>query len=79
MQTGTPTEITERAIDKLESMRDQQSSGKWLEDLTAYVSPYIKEWDIARCWAWTEWPDRENGLLRLHQSGHRHRRRGRAA
>ena len=62
MQTGTPTEITERAIDKLESMRDQQSSGKWLEDLTAYVSPYIKEWDIARCWAWTEWPDRETAF-----------------
>ena len=62
MQTGTPAEITERAIDKLESMRDQQSSGKWLEDLTAYVGPYIKEWDIARCWAWTEWPDRETAF-----------------
>ena len=62
MQTGSPAEITERAIDKLESMRDQQSSGKWLEDLTAYVGPYIKEWDIARCWAWTEWPDRETAF-----------------
>ena len=59
MQTGTPAEITERAIDRLESMRDQQSSGKWLENLTAAVGPYVKEWDIARCWTWTEWPDRE--------------------
>ena len=59
MQTGTPAEITERAIDKLESMRDQQSSGKWLENLTAAVGPYVKEWDVAQCWTWTEWPDRE--------------------
>ena len=59
MQTGTPADITEQAIDRLESMRDQQSSGKWLEDLTAAVGPYVKEWDIVRCWTWTEWPDRE--------------------
>ena len=59
MQTGTPADITEQAIDRLESMRDQQSSGKWLENLTAAVGPYVKEWDVARCWTWTKWPDRE--------------------
>ena len=59
MQTGTPADITKQAIDKLELMRDQQSGGKWLEVLTAGVGPYIKEWDITRCWTWTEWPDRE--------------------
>ncbi len=51
--------IIENAIDRLESMRDQQSGGKWLENLTAAVGPYIKEWDIVECWTWTEWPDRE--------------------
>ena len=29
------------------------------EHLAAVVGPYIKEWDIAGCWTWTEWPDRE--------------------
>ena len=51
--------IIENAIDRLELMRDQQSGGKWLENLTAAVSPYIKDWNIAECWTWTEWPDRE--------------------
>ena len=51
--------ITKQAIDRLESMRDQQSGGKWLENLTAAVGPHIKEWDITQCWTWTEWPDRE--------------------
>ena len=59
MQTGTPAEITKQAIERLESMRDQQSGGKWLETLTAAAGPYIKEWDIAQCWTWTEWPDRD--------------------
>lgn len=59
MQTETPADITKRAIDRLESMRDQPSGGKWLENLTAAVGPCIKEWDIARCWTWTAWPDRE--------------------
>ena len=51
--------IIENAIDRLESMRDQQSGGKWLENLTAAVGPYIKEWDITQSWTWPEWPDRE--------------------
>ena len=51
--------ITKQAIDRLESMRDQQSGGKWLENLTAAVGPHIKEWDITQCWTWAEWPDRE--------------------
>ena len=59
MQEGIPAQIIKLAIDRLESMRDQQSGGKWLEDLTAAVGPHIKEWDIAQCWTWAEWPDRE--------------------
>ena len=59
MQGTNQQAIIEQAIDRLESMRDQQSGGRWLENLTAAVGPYIKEWDIAQCWIWTEWPDRE--------------------
>ena len=54
-----PTDPVEQAIDRLELMRDQQSGGKWLENLTAAVGPHIKEWDITQCWTWPEWPDRE--------------------
>ena len=56
---SAPAIITKQAIDRLESMRDQQTGGKWLETLTAAVGPHIKEWDIAQCWTWTEWPERE--------------------
>ena len=59
MQNDDAANVIQPAIDRLESMRDQQSGGKWLENLTAVVGPHIKEWDIARCWTWTEWPDRE--------------------
>ena len=58
MQDTNQQTIIEQAIDRLESMRDQQSGGRWLENLTAAVGPFIKEWDIAQCWTWTEWPDR---------------------
>ena len=56
---NAPAVITKQAIDRLESMRDQQTGGKWLETLTAAVGPHIKEWDITQCWTWTEWPERE--------------------
>ena len=59
MQTDDPAWVTQWAIDTLESMRDQESDGKWLEHLTAAVGPCIMEWDISRCWPWSEWPDRE--------------------
>ena len=62
MQEGIPAQIIKLAIDRLESMRDQQSGGKWLEDLTAAVGPYIKEWDVAQCWTWAEWPHRETAF-----------------
>ena len=32
--------------------------GKWLEELTVEMAPYIKEWDIAVCWLWRDWPHR---------------------
>ena len=51
--------IVDNAIDRLESMRDQQSGGKWLKNLTAAVGPYIKDWDFTESWTWAEWADRE--------------------
>ena len=59
MQEETTSNVIEQAIDRLESMRDQQSGGKWLENLTAVAGPQIKEWDVSRSWTWADWPDRE--------------------
>ena len=52
-------ERIDHAINIVVEVSPQQTGGKWLEDLTAYVAPYIKDWDIAQCWPWDEWPDRE--------------------
>ena len=39
-------------------MNPQSTDGTWLEDLTVQVGPYIKEWDIERCYSWADWPRR---------------------
>ena len=30
-----------------------------MENLTVNAGPHIRDWDIAQCWAWSEWPERE--------------------
>ena len=35
------------------------TDGKWLEEITALAGPHIKEWDIEKCYRWSEWPERE--------------------
>ena len=54
------------AIASLEANNPHSSDGKWLETLTAAVAPHLREWDIAACWPWAEWPERET---RFPQSG----------
>ena len=51
-----------QALETLEEAKSEPTGGKWLERLTAQIAPYIKEWDIADCWTWAEWPDRERLL-----------------
>ncbi len=46
-------------INVANEMNPQQSDGIWLEDLTVQAGPYIKEWDISRCYHWSDWPGRE--------------------
>ena len=48
-----------KAIQTVAKNSPQQTDGRWLEDLTVCSSPYIKEWDIARCYLWADWPERE--------------------
>ncbi len=59
MNTSTEQDIIEEAIKKTAEMNPQETDGEWLEVVTVESGPYIKEWDIAECWHWDEWPDRE--------------------
>ncbi len=59
MDTSTAREIIETAVKKTAEMNPQETDGEWLEVVTVESGPYIREWDIAECWHWDEWPDRE--------------------
>ena len=59
MQEENTREIIEEAIGITAEMNPQDTDGVWLEDLTVQVGPYIKEWDIDRCYHWSEWPERD--------------------
>ncbi len=59
METSTAREIIETAIRKTAEMNPQETHGEWLEVVTVESAPYIKEWDIAACWHWDDWPERK--------------------
>ena len=59
METSTAQDIIETAVRQTAEMNPQETDGDWLEVVTVESGPYIKEWDIAECWHWDEWPDRE--------------------
>ncbi len=59
MTTHAAPGIIAAAISKTAEMNPQETDGEWLEVVTVESGPYIKEWDIAECWHWDEWPDRE--------------------
>ena len=59
MQSTNQSAIIENAIAIVAEMSPQSTDGTWLEDVTVAVGPYVKEWDVARCYLWSEWPDRE--------------------
>ena len=59
INTSTTPDIIEAAIKQTAELNPQETDGEWLEVVTVESGPYIKEWDIAECWHWDEWPDRE--------------------
>ena len=59
MQTLDQQTAIETAIAILNEANPQQTGGKWLENLTVDVGPFIRDWNIAQCWHWGEWPERE--------------------
>ena len=59
MQDANSREIIIAARDIANEMNPQPTDGTWLEDLTVQAGPHIKEWDIDRCYPWSEWAERE--------------------
>ncbi len=56
---STAQDTIDTALRKTAEMNPQETDGGWLEVVTVESGPFIKEWDIAECWHWDEWPDRE--------------------
>ena len=59
MQNDNTQDLIKRAISTIAEMSPQSTDGQWLEKLTVAVGPHIKEWDVALCHLWAEWPERE--------------------
>ena len=59
IMTSIAQDTIEAAIKQTAELNPQETDGEWLEVVTVESGPYIKEWDIAGCWRWGEWPDRE--------------------
>ena len=59
MQTPDQQTTIEKAIAILAEANPQPTGGKWLENLTVDVGPFIRDWNIDQCWHWSEWPERE--------------------
>ena len=55
-------DVIEQAIGIADQMNPLDTDGTWLEDLLVAVGPYIREWDVAECYRWAEWPEREERL-----------------
>ena len=51
--------IIAKNIEKVDEMSPQETDGKWLESVTVDAALFIKEWDVAECRLWDEWPERE--------------------
>ena len=59
MQVTNSQDVISEAISIVAEMSPQSTGGKWLEDLTAFVGPHVREWDVRECFSWDRWPDRE--------------------
>ena len=60
--TGVVSEasaVIDDALAQLEENAQQQTDGRWLEDLTADVAPHVRDWNVNDCWRWEDWPDRD--------------------
>ena len=61
---NNPQAVIRQAIDTADEMSPHQTDGAWLEDIAVAAGPHIREWDIAECYRWQDWPHREAELPR---------------
>ena len=59
LTADNPQAIIQQAIDAVDEMSPHQTDGDWLEDLTVAAAPHIREWDVAECYHWADWPQRQ--------------------
>ena len=55
----------ESALETLNEYASCETDGVWLEQLAVKVAPFLREWDIAECHLWADWPDRERAFPNL--------------
>ena len=51
--------VLDDALATLEEHAEQQTDGRWLEDLTRDVAPRLRDWNVDGCWRWGDWPERD--------------------
>ena len=54
-----PQAVIQQAIGAVDEMSPHQTDGDWLEHLTVAAAPHIREWDVAECYSWADWPQRQ--------------------
>ena len=59
MGNNTSDTTIDHAIQIVNEMSPQSSDGTWLEDVTIAVGPYIRDWDLLKCYSWADWPERK--------------------
>ena len=64
LTANNPQAVIRQAIDAADEMSPHQTDGAWLEDIAVAAGPHIREWDIAECYRWQDWPHREAELPR---------------
>ena len=48
-----------RLISAVNEASSQSTGGRWLEEVTVEAARLIRDWDMAQCWPWADWPERE--------------------
>ena len=64
MQKDNTVSIIENAVSVVDANSPLITDGQWLEELTVAAGPFIKEWDIVKCYSWADWPVREQRFPR---------------
>lgn len=56
---NNPQAVIEQAIAVVDEMSPHATDGAWLEDVAVNAAPHISEWDVAECYRWNDWPQRQ--------------------